>query len=254
MPTLSVCIELFWTDRDPVERIGLAAQAGYHAVEFWGYGNKDLPAITAAAREHDLAIAACCLQAGGALVDPQATDALVNGLRDSCAVAEQLGTRRLIVTAGQERAGESFATTRATVVRNLQALTALLDEHDIELVVEPLNTIVDHPGHWLSTMGDAADILQEVDHPRIKILMDIYHQQVTEGNIIHLIREHAPLIGHYHCAGVPGRNELVGGELDYRAIFAAIDETGYEGYVGLEFRASGDPVPALAQARSLTAP
>ena len=84
--------------------------------------------------------------------------------------------------------------------------------------------------------------------------MLMYFPKVTEGNIIHLIREHAPLIGHYHCAGVPGRNELVGGELDYRAIFAAIDETGYEGYVGLEFRASGDPVPALAQARSLTAP
>ncbi len=120
-------------------------------------------------------------------------------------------------------------------------------------MLEPLNPIVDHLGHWLTTMSDAADIVYEVAHPQVKILMDIYHQQITEGNVISLIRQYAPVIGHYHCAGVPGRNELVGGELDYRAIFRAIDQTGYDGYVGLEFRAAGDTGEALAQALALTA-
>ncbi len=251
MPNLSVCIEMFWPDHPPAERVGLAADAGYRAIEFWGYGNKDLPALTAAASERGVTIAACCLAAAGSLVDPNATAALVTGLRESCAVASRLGTRRLIVTAGNERKAERFAVTRRTVARNLRAMTAVLDDHDIELVIEPLNPVIDHLGHWLTTMADAADIVHEVNHPQVKILMDIYHQQITEGNIIHLIRQYATVIGHYHCAGVPGRNELVGGELDYRAIFEAIDQTGYEGYVGLEFRAAGDPDAALAQARAL---
>ena len=176
----------------------------------------------------------------------------MTGVQTCALPISQLGTRRLIVTAGQERAGEPFATTRATVVRNLQALRPLLDEHAVDLVLEPLNRLVDHPGHWLNTMADAADIVRAVDHPRVKILMDIYHQQVTEGNIIHSIRQYAPVIGHYHCAGVPGRTELVGGELDYRAIFRAIDQSGYDGYVGLEFRAAGDTGAALAEALALT--
>ena len=117
--------------------------------------------------------------------------------------------------------------------------------------MEPLNPFVDHPGYWLTTMAQAADILDEVASPNLKILYDIYHQQMTEGKIIDNLRRYAPQIGHIHVAGAPGRTNLVGGDLDYRSVFAAIDAAGYAGYVGLEFRPTGDPDQALREAMSL---
>ena len=118
-------------------------------------------------------------------------------------------------------------------------------------MLEPLNPFVDHAGYWLETMAQAMDILEEVDSPNLKILYDIYHQQITEGNIIANMQAYAPSIGHIHVAGVPGRVELVGGDLDYGAIFKAIDASGYDGYVGLELQPARGEEGALAEALSL---
>ena len=112
---------------------------------------------------------------------------------------------------------------------------------------------MDHPGYWLNTMAQAADIVADVDSPHLKILYDIYHQQLTEGNLIRNLQRFAPLIGHIHVAQVPGRVELVGGEIDYASVFAAIDDSGYDGYVGLEFRSRMDNGDAIRQALALAA-
>lgn len=77
--------------------------------------------------------------------------------------------------------------------------------------------------------------MEEVNSKNLKILYDIYHQQITEGNIISTIERFIHYIGHFHCAGVPGRHELIGGELDYKVIFKKIEKTGYNGFIGLEF-------------------
>jgi hydroxypyruvate isomerase len=100
-------------------------------------------------------------------------------------------------------------------------------------------------------MAEASDIVEEVESPNLKILYDIYHQQLTEGKIIDNLRRYADRIGHIHVAATPGRTNLVGGDLDYRAIFAAIDTVGYGGYVGLEFRPTGDDAAALREAMGL---
>ena len=126
--------------------------------------------------------------------------------------------------------------TRRTCVRKLQAMAAAAAEEQMTLVLEPLNPFVDHPGYWLTTMTQAADILEEVASPNLKILYDIYHQQMTEGKIIDNLRKYAAQIGHIHVAGAPGRTNLVGGDLDYRAVFGAIDAAGYgEATSGLSF-------------------
>jgi len=134
------------------------------------------------------------------------------------------------------------------VVRHLRAIGQVAADRGLTLVVEPLNTLVNHHGYWLTRMAEAADIVQEVDSPAVKILMDIYHQQVQEGHIIDNLTAYCAHIGHVHVAGVPGRHELVGGELDYRSIFRALDATGYGGYVGLEY------TPLLPEAESLAQP
>jgi len=248
MPKLSVCIEMFWRDAPFAERIPLVAQAGYQAFEFWAWDGKDLPAVQRAKEETGLAVAAICHVPGNSLIKRGAQAELVDGMVRTAEVARALGSPVVIVTTGNSLDDESYEASRRRVVRHLKAIGQVAADNGLTLVLEPLNTLVDHHGYWLTKMAAAVDIVQEVASPAVKILMDVYHQQVQEGQIIANLTQYAGDIGHFHAAGVPGRNELVGGELDYGSIFKAIDATGYEGYVGLEYR------PLLAEDVSLAQP
>lgn len=120
------------------------------------------------------------------------------------------------------------------------------------MVIEPLNLLVDHPGYHLSTSEDSFDVIERVGNPYVKILFDIYHQQITEGNLIQNITENIRQIGHFHAAGNPGRNEITKGEINYRYVFQSIKELGYTGYIGLEYMVPGDPDDGLQEARKHT--
>jgi hydroxypyruvate isomerase len=113
------------------------------------------------------------------------------------------------------------------------------------LLLEPLNIKVDHAGYFLSRTDEAFSIIHDVNHPSVKLLFDIYHQYITEGEVIEAIRGHIGSIGHFHAAGYPGRHELHIGEMDYARIFSAIEETGYSGYVGLEYFPAEDPAAGI---------
>lgn len=103
------------------------------------------------------------------------------------------------------------------------------------LVIEPLNTLVDHKGYYLDRSKEGFQIVNEVDSPFVKVLYDIYHMQIMEGNIISTINQNIDKIGYFHAAGVPGRHELYIGELFYFNIFKAIKSTDFKGYVALEY-------------------
>jgi len=251
MPKLSVCVEMFWRDLPYEERIARVAALDFPAFEFWGWKNKDIPKIRATMDAHHIPIAALCLEPGYSLIKRNAEDDLVQAMVDTANVAHQLDCHTIIATVGNTYDDESYEITRRRVVSNVCAVGKVAADHGLTLVLEPLNTLVDHHGYWLTTMAQAADIVTEVDSPAVKILMDAYHQQIMEGNIISNLNTYRDLIGHIHTAGVPGRHELVGGEQDYRALFDAIDQAGYEGYVGLEYRPLLDTEESLRQAQSL---
>jgi hydroxypyruvate isomerase len=245
VPRLSVCIEMFWPQLPFAERIPLVARLGYGAFEFWSWENKDIPAIQRAQEETGLAVAALCHVPGNSLIKRGAQSELVDGMVQTAAVAKTLHCPTVIVTTGNTLDDETDEISRRRVVRHLRAIGQVAADEGLTLVLEPLNTLVNHHGYWLTKMAEAVDIVEEVGSPAVKILMDMYHQQVQEGNIIANLTAYADAIGHFHAAGVPGRNELVGGELDYRSILNAIDATGYSRYVGLEYR------PLLAEDVSL---
>ncbi|MFH1084944.1 MAG: TIM barrel protein [Chloroflexota bacterium] len=251
MVKLSVCIEMFWRELPYEERIARVAALGFPAFEFWGWKGKDLAAIRTAMERHNLPIAAMCIEPNMSLIKRNYTAELVQGMQATAAVAQQLGCRTIISTVGNAFDDESYEITRRRVVRNLRAVAEVAAAHGLTIVLEPLNTLVDHHGYWLTRMTQAVDIVQEVGSPAAKILMDCYHQQIMEGNVINNLRAYTGEIGHFHTAGVPGRHELVGGEQDYRAIFRAIDATGYGGYVGLEYRATLEENASLRQALAL---
>ncbi len=188
---------------------------------------------------------------GFALTGATTVDEHVAGVHRAAAVGRELDCATMIVTTGNVVPGEPSEATRRRVLRKLVAMAAAASEENVTLVLEPLNPFIDHPGYWLTEMAQAADLVDEVGSPHLRILYDIYHQQVTEGKIIVNLQRYAPLIGHIHVAATPGRTNLVGGDLDYRAIFKAIDATGYTGYVGLELRPSATAEEAVAEAIAL---
>jgi hydroxypyruvate isomerase len=119
---------------------------------------------------------------------------------------------------------------------------------DLTMIVEPLNSKVNHKGFFLTTCVEGIKLVREVDNPHVRLLFDIYHEQVQIGNVIRTISEAAPDVAVFHVADNPGRNDPGTGELNYPNIYKAIQKTGYSGYVTMEYLPLGDQVASLTKA------
>lgn len=242
MLKLSLCIEMFWPDAPFPERVRRAAKLGYRTYEFWSWWDKDIEDIARAADESGLDAGAMCVRtafAGGAppLLLPDGREPFVNAVRECLPAAKRLRCPNLIVTTGNTLPDVPRDVQRAACVEALKAAAPVAAEAGLTLVLEPLNP-VDHAGYYLALSPEGFAIAREVDSPAVRLLFDIYHQQVSEGHVTASIREGIGLIGHFHVANSPGRYEPFLGELDYDFIFDEIRDTGYDRYVGLEFRPS----------------
>ena len=134
-------------------------------------------------------------------------------------------------------------------VDGLKQIMPAAESRDVTVVIEYLNSKVDHPGYMFDHMEWGLELVDRVGSDNLKILYDIYHAQIMEGDVIRTIRDYSDYIGHYHTAGVPGRHEIdETQELYYPAIMRAILETGYDGYVAHEFKPTGEPLDALEEA------
>jgi hydroxypyruvate isomerase len=247
----SVCIEMIFSDREFLDRIDAVAAAGYPAFEFWGWKQKDMDAIRARADAAGVRIAGFATQTDTALVNPETTEAWVDDARVSVAEAQRLGVGALIVTTGQEMPDMSRYDQHVAIVNGLKGLAPVAEDAGIDLCLEPLNIIVDHKGYYLATSDEGFEVLEQVGSPRVKLLYDIYHQQITEGNLIDRISANVRRIGHFHVADVPGRFEPGTGEINYANVFKRITELDYSGHVGLEFRCSTTPEEALATVKAI---
>jgi hydroxypyruvate isomerase len=124
---------------------------------------------------------------------------------------------------------------RKNLENALAEAVRIAEQADFTLLLEPLNTLVDHPGYYLDSSAEAVEIVGAIGSRHLKILYDVYHMQIMEGNVLANIEKRMPWIGHFHAAGVPGRGELFGTELNYPAILAKIETLGYDGAFGLEY-------------------
>jgi len=254
MPKFSACIEMIFRDLPVPDRIAAVASAGVPAFEFWDWRNKDLDAIAEAQRRHGLALSAFSGVGGHLipLVEPSSHDRVVEAVRDACGVARRLDCATLICTTGNELPDRPRRAQHDAVVANLRAAAPVAGDHGITLVLEPLNVLVNHAGYYLVTSREGFEIIDEVGSPHVKLLYDVYHQQISEGYLTQTISEHIAQIGHLHVADTPGRHEPGTGEINYRHIFSVIDAVGYAGYVGLEYRPSGDVAASLRQTVALS--
>jgi hydroxypyruvate isomerase len=181
-----------------LDRINATREAGYPAFEFWRWRGDRIKAIQERNEALGLNVAAFCVEPMGSIVDPSTHNEFLNGVKESIQVAKELGTEHLIVTTGKELKDVPRNVQHNAIVTALKAAAPMAEETGITLVLEPLNTIVNHKGYYLSTSAEGFDILREVGSERIKLLYDIYHQQITEGNLIETITNNIDFIGHFH--------------------------------------------------------
>jgi hydroxypyruvate isomerase len=246
---LCVAIPCFFKNISFSDAIREVAKLGYDAVETYDWRALDLDEVKSTLDECGVELLSICTTEFR-LTNPDYRDAFVDGVRESCAAAKILGARKMITQVGQDT-GAPRADQHKSIVDGLRAAAPVLEENGITLMIEPLNTYVNHPGYYLWSAIEAFEIVKEVASPNVKVIFDIYHQQVMEGNIIPNVTGNLYLIAHLHGAGHPGRNEMQYGESDYKNIIAAIEKAGYTGALGLEYRPLLDPVESLKIAKEI---
>ena len=244
---LCVPVPCFFGKMEFTDAIRKIAELGFDAAETYGWKNLDLDAVKATCDETGVELLSMCTTEFK-MTDPAYRTAWLDGLKESCAAAKKVGASRLITQVGQDT-GAPREKQHAAIVETLKQARPILEDSGVTIMIEPLNTYVNHPGYYLWSSVEGFDIVREVGHPLVKVVYDIYHQQVMEGNIIPNIVNNLDCIAHLHSAGHPGRNELQFGENDYNVIFAAVDKAGYKGCCGLEYRPLLDPIESLKIAK-----
>ena len=248
----SVNLSLLYNEHPFLDRFALAARAGFRAVEFQFPYEFDLLQVKARLEDHGLALALFNLHAGdrragewGSLSNPNKRDYFRWSLTNALDAARLLGCSRLNTMFGQRIAGLELETQFDCAVENLAWAAHIAEQAGVALLIEPLNA-TDFPEFALRFTNEALGIIQRVGHPRVRLQYDLYHAQMTEGNLINTFTRCLPLIGHIQLADVPGRHQPGTGEINYPAVLAAIGQLNYEGYIGLEHWPLGPSDASLA--------
>ena len=231
---MSVPIDFF--EGTTEQKLDKVAEWGFPAYEWL---NPEGDPTATRAKSDALGVELSCIVGAGAIapgqmVDPDDHDRLVKQFEDRIVLAKTLGCKRLIGLSGNTRKDVSYEKQMEYVVKCLKRLAPIAEKNDVLIVLEALNPLVDHKGYFMTRTDQTMELIQEVGSPKVKMLFDIYHQQITEGNVIRNFTRNIDRIGHFHVADNPGRKEPGSGELNYTNIFKAIAETKYDGFVALE--------------------
>jgi hydroxypyruvate isomerase len=222
----------------------MAKGIGYRSVEL--LSEPDWPIVRAHGLECAMANGFGSIPVG--FNRPSNHDKLVADAEETLPKVAAAGIPNIVVFSGN-RGGLSDSEGIANCIAGLKRVTPSAEKHGVTLCLEVLNSKVDHKDYHADHTDWAVEVVKGVASPRLKILYDIYHMQIMEGNVVATIRANAQHIAHYHTGGVPGRNEIDDTqELNYRRVMQAIADTGYTAFVGQEFVPKRDPAASLKQA------
>ncbi len=248
----TIAVSPNWFPGSHVEKMEQIAAYGFRAFENLGAGGwSDKEAVRAKCQELGIRIGA--IGAGGSIGgwgpnDPAHHQRFVASVKRAIENAKKLGTKVLLGLTGRDRKGVSKDEQLDAAAKAGQLVAPMVEDAGMILVWEGLNVLVDHPGYFLIYSKDGAELIKRTDRPCIKFLFDIYHQQISEGNLINNIRRYIKEIGHFHFADVPGRHQPGTGEINYKNVFKAIYEAGYRDLVSCEL---GKTVPTVEMLKIL---
>lgn len=246
-----------------LDRFALAAQDGFTGVEFlfpYQYLAQD---IRARLQDNALEQVLFNMPPGdwdkgerGIACLPGREDEFRRGVERALGYARILGVRRLHVMSGVAPDDVETERLMQTYLRNLAYAAHQAESEGIEILIEPINER-DMPGYLLNYQWQAVGICKELGMPNLKVLMDLYHCQIMEGDLCRRVESAIDLVGHIQIAGVPGRHEPNVGEINYPFVFDTLSRLGYEGWIGCEYRPRGDTragldwMPKMATARGI---
>ena len=242
----SVCIDMMFAHHDFENRIAAVRATGLEAVEFWKWTNKDVDLVCRQLSDNNLDFAIFNIDCADEKLSYDLSRGILNAgrkeellvaLKESAPIYKKLGASAMIVLVGETIEGMSREAQIENVYECLSYVKDYAEQEEITLIVEPLNA-TDRQNYFMPEASVLMDILRRVGSPRIKMLYDIYHQHMTGDFDMNFVRENLPFIGHFHVADCPGRHEPGTGSVDYVSILRQIDAMGYDGYFGLEYRAT----------------
>lgn len=255
MPRFAANLSMLFTEYPVVERFDRAAAAGFKAVEFLFPYGEDVAAIRAALERNGMEQILFNLPAGdfgagdrGLANDPARRGEFADGVEQAIELAGMLGVRRINCLVGKRLPDLSDDRQWGTLKENLAFAAERMQSAGIMQLLEPLNPH-DAPGYFIPTPSLGFKLVEAIDHPNLFLEYDIYHAQRTEGNLVETIKQKIARIGHVQIADSPARNEPGTGEINYPFVLAALDEAGYDGWVGLEYRPSGPTETTLGWLR-----
>ncbi|OWK20349.1 hydroxypyruvate isomerase family protein [Mesorhizobium amorphae] len=250
---LAACAEMLWRDK-PIEwRAARLHEMGFE-VGLWNWPDHDLTKLEKSGATFSIMNG----YLRGRLTDEEGAAELLETARETAQVGKRLGVARLNlhgtglgegglpVMPVEVVTGAMWLKARDTLHR----VAEMAEKEDVTFTLENLNLPVDHPGVPFGRAEDTLALVSSIDHPRLRLNLDLYHAQIGEGNLIELCRTCLPWIGEVQVADVPGRMEPGTGEVNWHGIAKALKAMGYSGPVGMEAFASGDPEAALEAFRN----
>ncbi|MCS7220404.1 MAG: TIM barrel protein [Anaerolineae bacterium] len=254
MPRFSVCMPALFPRVPLEESLHTIKELGFDAWETWGLDLQQVEAIRKLNEKLGLTLAQFVghTSLSDGLNKAENHKRIAEELTQTIRAAKALGCPGLICFSGNTLAGVSEEQQIETIVAGLRLVAPMAEDAGVNLNLELLNSKVDHAGYFNDTSRIGLEIVRRVGSPRVKLLYDIYHMQIMEGNLIATITQNIAHIGHFHAAGVPGRHDMDDTqEINYHAVFRAIDRAGYELFVGLEYWPTGDVIESLRSFRKM---
>lgn len=234
---ISVCIDMMFSYCNFYERLNEVKKCGFDTIEFWKWSNKNIDEIlksglNVSVFNIDSKDEKLSYDLSRGILNDGRVEEFISALNESISIYKKLNASAMIVLIGEK---EKYS--EENVLKCLQAAKPILHEHNINIVLEPLNNI-DRCDYSMPYATPVFELLKKVDSPHIKMLYDIYHQHMMGDFSLEEIRRNIELIGHFHIADCPGRHEPGTGEIDYDYILNEINKMHYKGYLGLEYKAT----------------
>ncbi len=251
----AVCIDTLFPGLPAHQKIEQVAVAGIEQIEFWGWRDKDIPALERAMRQHGVRVSNFSAHRRGSPVMSNEHPTVLADIREAVDVATSIGCTTLMLLSNElshdGKVVDSFSEVSSedkcgALCELLTNALQLVPDH-MSLVIEPLNTKIDHPGNFLTSMEQAVDIISRVASPRAAVLADLYHLGVMDEDLIGIVEHYTQHIGYVHIADIPGRGEPGTGDINWDSLLRRLSAAGYTGTVGFEY------IPKQPSAISLSA-
>jgi len=249
---------MLWTLKGSFEeKVEAAARAGLQSVElvaeYVNWTDADIARVLKLCRSFKMGIDTLIATPDWSkrqvsMVDPAQRDGFLADMKKAITFARKLEIPQIILMSGNAIPGRSHEEQYASLLEGTKRAGELAADAKVTAIVEPLNSLVDHKGFFLTTCTLGLKLVREVDNPHVRLLFDIYHEQVQQGNVIRTLTDAAPHVAVFHVADNPGRHDPGSGEIHYANVYKAIQKTGFGGYVTFEYLPLGEQAPSLIKA------